>query len=347
MNTDPTMNVVIFQPRRGEPLLAHAPARHDDCVQQAWEMVRTEHRVRAFDVVRVHSEWQWSSEDAHFMRHTFSNLGESTYNVNRPGPDGWDDAFELARKAMLDAMSNVADVEAPPPDTTPMTKDEALRRVAEKAAAEQAARAGVQDEALTAGAGSALDTMAHVASEGELRPILRSDTTFALTEVIPHRELTPGLHIALATVALTPRGTIGMNHLTHHGLRQAGASFDDLLEAACDNLRDGLQIEGRGTDDTGVFLRLHRDGTPVSIVSAAVVLPDFHRHMSQQLEAEKLIAAIPCPDELYVAAADSPWAEMLSDMVHSSEYPDTELVPSLLSLDSSGITLISERQQRN
>ncbi|MGH3746674.1 MAG: hypothetical protein ACRDT8_04660, partial [Micromonosporaceae bacterium] len=61
------MNAVTFTLVGSVTLIAYAPFRHDDSIQQAWETLKSEHQVRAFDVVAIHSEWEPSIEDSHFL----------------------------------------------------------------------------------------------------------------------------------------------------------------------------------------------------------------------------------------------------------------------------------------
>lgn len=157
-----------------------------------------------------------------------------------------------------------------------------------------------------------------------------------MLEAVPHWPVASGrLHLALAVVAPTPHGTTGMYHVTHH---QLGVySFDILMAEACENLAASLRVDERQMDD-GQLLSL--SGT---LVAAAVCLPDFYLRVSELVGSERLVVGLPSPDQVYVAAADSPVAAVVRRRVVESEYPVTELVPSLLSIIGDEIRVIEER----
>jgi hypothetical protein len=163
-----------------------------------------------------------------------------------------------------------------------------------------------------------------------------------LLEALPHRTVVPGrVYVALAIVGPTPAGTVGMSHLTHHQHRELGARpFGELLAEAGATLAAGVRIDGYRWDG-GEVLAISRDDGPVA---AALALPDFHERMSTLIGAPRLIAGLPCPQELVVGSADDPGhAELVEDMVFSSTYPDSELVPSVLLIEAGGIRLVAER----
>jgi hypothetical protein len=188
------------------------------------------------------------------------------------------------------------------------------------------------------GEGQPGDGQDESAGQGELLPVLWSQSSprAEMLEAVPHWPVASGrLHLALAVVAPTPRGTIGMYHVTHQQL--GDHSFNELMAEACENLASGLRVNGHETDE-GQLLSL--SGT---LVSAMVCLPDFYRRLSELANAERLVVGLPCPDEVYVAAADSPMAAVIQQAVHQSEYPTTELVPTVLSIVGDDIEVLSER----
>lgn len=297
MDIDPRTNVVVFQLNNAtdEIVVGHAPTVADDSVRQAWEGVRNEHDARPGDVVALHSEWEPSPVDVSFIEATFPDA-TVTFNFSRPDQDGWEKAFAAASAAMIEAN----DRQSP---------------AADEAHPEQAD-----------------------ASDGQLLPVLWSETSprAGMLEAVPHWPVAAGrLHLALAVVAPTPRGTIGMHHVTHHQL--GDQSFNELMAEACENLSAGLRVNSHETDD-GQLLSL--SGT---LVAATVCLPDFYRRLSELANAERLVVGLPCPDEVYVAPADSPLAALIHRAVHESEYPTTELVPAVLSIAGDDIELLSER----
>jgi len=297
VDIDPRTNVVVFQLNNAtdEIVVGHAPTVADDSVRQAWEGVRNEHDARPGDVVALHSEWEPSPVDVSFIEATFPDA-TVTFNFSRPDQDGWEKAFAAASAAMIEAN----DRQSP---------------AADEAHPEQAD-----------------------ASDGQLLPVLWSETSprAGMLEAVPHWPVAAGrLHLALAVVAPTPRGTIGMHHVTHHQL--GDQSFNELMAEACENLSAGLRVNSHETDD-GQLLSL--SGT---LVAATVCLPDFYRRLSELANAERLVVGLPCPDEVYVAPADSPLAALIHRAVHESEYPTTELVPAVLSIAGDDIELLSER----
>jgi hypothetical protein len=303
VDVNPRTNVVVFQLNTAadEIVVGRAPTVADDGVRQAWEGVRREHDAQPGDVVALHSEWEPSPVDVSFIEVTFPDA-TVTFNFSRPEPGGWEEAFAVASAAMIEA-------------------GDGQRSTANEAHAEQ--------EAHPEQAG---------ASDGQLLPVLWSESSprAGMLEAVPHWPVAAGrLHLALAVVAPTPRGTIGMHHVTHHQL--GDQSFNELMAEACENLAAGLRVNAHQTDD-GQLLSL--SGT---LVAATVCLPDFYRRLSELANAKRLVVGLPCPDEVYVAPADSPLAAVIHRAVHESEYPTTELVPAVLSIAGDDIELISER----
>lgn len=228
-------------------------------------------------------------------------IASVTYSFSRPGPDGWDAAFAAAREAMV------------------------------KAAEER-------------GAAQAAENMDHVSATGELIPLLWSASSARVDMLrhIPHRELVAGLLFAgLATVAMTPNGRLGMNHVTEAGL--GDGSFDDAYAEAARNLVDGLRVEAhndRSRPEKGTLMVMRRE---LSFASSAVALPDFHRQMAAALDDDRLVVGLPDPDTVLVAAAGSPWAYDVEQMVLESPGLDSELVPCVLVFEPDGIRMVAER----
>ncbi|WP_326566771.1 hypothetical protein VSH64_33625 [Amycolatopsis rhabdoformis] len=103
MNDDVSQNLVIFRVEGlAEPVLARAPTKADDAVEQAWASVREQHKVRASKVSAVYSEWEPSAGDLKFMAKNFKKA-DCKYSFARPGPDGWERAFAEARAVMAEA----------------------------------------------------------------------------------------------------------------------------------------------------------------------------------------------------------------------------------------------------
>jgi hypothetical protein len=299
---DPSRNVIVFLLARGEGehAIADAPTRAEDAIQQAWQQVAREHRAQPAEVAALHSEWEAGAADLQFVRTHFPGA-KVTYNFARPGPCGWEQAFEAARQVMAKAQE---------------------KHLADEAEAR----------------------MQQVKTDGELLPVLWSGSApnaSAALSSMPHWPLVPGrLFVAFAMVAPTPRGTIGMSHMTHNVHQQAGSpGFDDLMGLASAALTQGLQIDGRRSEK-GDLITIRREG---SLAASALALSDFYQRLSGMLNDERLVVGLPCPDDLVVAGASSDWSEEITQMVLASPYPDTELVPSVLLVDATGMQLLAER----
>lgn len=302
MEADPSRNMVVFELRVGgvQHAVAEVPTRDEHGIRQAWTEIRRERGAAAGDVSAMYTEWEPSAEDARFVAETFPGI-DLTYSFERPGPDGWDAAYEAARQAMAEAASR------------------------------QASEAAVEG-------------MREVDENGELLPVLWSQGAprFEMLEFLPHAELVPGrLFVTLATVGPTARGTIGMNHVTQSGL--SGRPFGDLMAEAFGALAGGLEINCYSDDENPErvsLLRLEREG---AFASSAVAMPNFHERMSEMLGEEELLVGLPEPDALLVTGPRSSWAERVREMVLESPCPATELVPTLLRLDRSGMTVEAQR----
>jgi hypothetical protein len=108
MKLDPSMNVVVFEVRRGlklDKLVGEGRTRDPHCISGVWSELQRKHGVKASKVRRVYAEWQPSSEDAAFLRQQFRPDLEVTYSFERPADQQWDKAFEEARQMMLQATA--------------------------------------------------------------------------------------------------------------------------------------------------------------------------------------------------------------------------------------------------
>lgn len=132
-----------------------------------------------------------------------------------------------------------------------------------------------------------------------------------------------------------------MSHLTHNTHRELGnPPLADLLDLACDNLRDGLRIEGERCE-LGDLVTMHRGEH--SVAAAAVALPDFHERLSDIVSDDRLIVGLPCQNHLLVTGASSGYADYVREAVLTSPHPPDELTPSVLLVERSGMHLIAER----
>jgi hypothetical protein len=302
MNTDVSTNVVVFRLRRTAGDIAIAEGP-----TQAEDCVRQAWAVASQRHQAAPSEVtalhsEWEPSAADAgFIQRAFPEAKLTYNFSRPGPDGWEAAFAAARQTIA------------------------------QAAERHAAARGQQG-------------MQHVAEHGQLLPILWSHRSpkREMLQHLPYRELVLGrIFVTLATVAPTPHGTIGMNHVTNAGLK--GRSFADLMTVAAQQLGTGLRVDVRadsGRPELGKLLTVRRDGP---CAASAVALPDFHRRMSDVLGTDRLVAGLPGPETLLVAAQASGWAGEVRRAVLGSACPDSELVPTLLSMTRSGYTVLAER----
>jgi hypothetical protein len=324
MNTDVSVNVVIFQLRRpsGEQAIAHAPTQADDCVRQAWAVAREQHRAAPWEVTALHSEWEPSAADKMFIENTFS-AAQLTYNFARPGPDNWEAAFAAARQTMAEHEQREEQA----------AEGERQAAERERQAAEREQMARVEQDSQ------------HVAEHGQLLPVLwsRRSPQREILELLPCQELVPGqMFVTVATIARTPQGKIGMHHVTKGGLK--GRSFAGLMEAAMQQLSTGLGVEVRNDParpELGNLAWVRRDGP---FAASAVALPDFHEFISNVLGTDRLVVGLPEPDTLMaVAEASAAASDLLRHSVLSTRCPPGPLVPTVLSLTRSGYTVLAER----
>jgi hypothetical protein len=202
----------------------------------------------------------------------------------------------------------------------------------------QAALDAAHEQLMSIAAERLDDRIERVEREGELLPVLWSESSpqADMLGAVPHYTLVPdGLHVSLAMVAPTQHGRIGVSHLTHHQLGEDDR-FEELYETACANLASGLRIDEY---EDGV-LDLHRDG---GVADAAVCLRNFHSFVGDLLGADRFVAGVYCPQHVLLAAESSPQADTVRSMIMESEYPTWESVPCLLRVDRRGVSILAER----
>jgi hypothetical protein len=108
MKLDPSVNVVVFEVRRGlkmDKLVGEGRTRDPNCISAVWSELQRKHVVKASKVRRVYSEWQPSAEDAAFLKGQFPADLKVTYSFERPADQQWDKAFAAARQTMLQATA--------------------------------------------------------------------------------------------------------------------------------------------------------------------------------------------------------------------------------------------------
>ncbi|MFB9930134.1 hypothetical protein ACFORO_16745 [Amycolatopsis halotolerans] len=110
MNDDVSQNLVVFRIKGlPEPMLASGPTQAEDAVEQAWAIVRQQHKVRGSAVLAVYSEWQPSAADQKFMAKNFRKA-ECTYSFARPAPGEWERAFADARTVMAQKEESTEEI---------------------------------------------------------------------------------------------------------------------------------------------------------------------------------------------------------------------------------------------
>lgn len=187
--------------------------------------------------------------------------------------------------------------------------------------------------------------MQHVAEHGELLPVLWSESApnSGSIQMLPHLTLVPGkLYVALAEVATTPQGRVGMNHIAHAGL--GGNSFEALLQQAFDDLTRGLRIEGmEDLDHSGEMAVVRR--RQGWFASSAVALPNFYEQVSSLLRADQLLVGIPDLENVLVTPRDSGWVDEVQRRVLASTESSREFTPCVLALGVGGLSFVAERSQ--
>jgi hypothetical protein len=229
---------------------------------------------------------------------------EVTYSFARPGPDGWDAAFAAAAATIAESMGH-----------RPATEFDERNR--------------------------------HVRETGVLLPVLWSHSSpwQHLLAAVPHSPVVPGrLSVGVGMVGPTPRGTIGISHVTVNEL--AGRSFDELLQTAFGNLIEGLRVEvsaDRDAPHEGSLVFVRREG---GNAAAAVALPNFHGQMSRALGRGPLLAGLVDPDVVVLAAEESPLAARVHQFVLEANVQPSEMVPMLLRITEHGTEILIERADR-
>ncbi|MEW2507692.1 hypothetical protein AB0878_45250 [Amycolatopsis sp. NPDC047767] len=114
----------------------------------------------------------------------------------------------------------------------------------------------------------------------ELLPVLWSASSprAGLLDTLPHRPPVPGrLSVALAVVARTPQGKIGMHHVTRHQHDQMGRPLETLFDVGYGALARGLKMAVRGSGEDAL-VSITRENLPAA---AAVALPDRYSQLAR------------------------------------------------------------------
>lgn len=299
------MNVVAFRiSGLDEVAVTDVPDDVDDGVAQAWRKVFRQRRVPAEKVVEIHMEWAASAGDHEFMGRNFPNLGDVSFNFERPAADGWAAAREHAAAIREVAMQELVEEE--------------------QAAAPNGVAAG-DDPAMP-----------------PLIPLLRMVTSepplSASRTLIPNQ-----LYVLAAWVSPTPRGTLGMNWVLKNFVEQEQINFDDVLAAAYADLWENVTVGAYDAKD-GTDRMLQLEGNSLTFMPAAVVAsPQFREKMAEYLGGDRFLAGISCHDHLHVVRADSAYAEGLQEMVFGSDHVEEDLVPTMLLIEPDGMQIVSQK----
>lgn len=300
--TDPAVNVVNFHCGTDDVHSALMTARDEHAVRRAWEQVVERDGARADEVTAVAAQWEPSTVDKQFIAETFGDV-QRYFVMGRPDEDGWDAAYETARRLNEEVQKQLA--------------EEELAKASE----------GILEST----------------KDAAVLPVLRSASLPGSDWVKETRPYWPvvgdAIYATLARVALTPRGTVGMGHVLHAQV----ADDEDFARRAAEAVAavmDGLVVEGTANDDGDIMCRLSReDGF---LAAGAICLPDFHARIAEITGWSDLVVAITCPDHMYLAPAGSPAAAALRRIVAESAVEDRELRPTLLSCTADGIELLLE-----
>ena len=166
-------------------------------------------------------------------------------------------------------------------------------------------------------------------SDANLYPVLRPAGS-GMAQFAVHRPIGAGLVVCLAHVAWTPRKTIGTNWLMQGSVQDT--EVDRLFEVAWKNLAKGLKVEGRSGEMGAIYTFEH----PMCLAAGAIALPGFYENAVQATGAAEVVVGTPCLSHLFVAAANTPAAESLREIVLAAE-SDGELPPAVFRLDASGL----------
>ncbi|TVT54652.1 hypothetical protein FNH05_10345 [Amycolatopsis rhizosphaerae] len=184
------------------------------------------------------------------------------------------------------------------------------------------------------------EKIARAERDGEWLPILHSTSApLRLSASLP---LVEGkLYVGFAKVTITPEGRIGMAHLLRSSLEaMSDKEYLELAGEACDNLKRGLTIRMLPDEEHGNLAVMERNGP---CAGSAIMLPDFHENVAGMVGADRLIVGLVSPDHIYIAGEGSGRAEEIREAVLTSPDTGSELVPSLLRVDTDGMDVIAER----
>lgn len=177
--------------------------------------------------------------------------------------------------------------------------------------------------------------------ERELLPILRTSAEYGIGGLLPKIEVVPdALYVTFARAGMTPHGTIGMSHLTHHQYTELGSpELTDLLAEAMGNLADGLSFQVAGSDERqGKIVEMRRER---HFAGSALALPGMlSSQVGRQTGDERLIAGLACADHLFLTGADSEWVDDIKEATRGHGHQTEFVQPSIFLIEGSQIELV-------
>ncbi|MGL5810162.1 MAG: hypothetical protein ACRCYQ_09470 [Nocardioides sp.] len=214
------LNEVIFTLADGsESVKGSGLVWYDDLIQDTWQRARADRGLRERDVSEIHTIWEPAEADVDYLESAFPSVPLG-FVFARPGPGGWAQAFDAARRTIEDA---------------------AERQDAESAKQQVRARA-------LANSGQVVPVLwSH------------SSPKRAALDYLPTRVLVPGrLSVGVANTARIPRGTVFMDHLGHAGL--ADRPFERVMTDAMVTLESTLDWRVGTNPDRGRMVEFTREG---------------------------------------------------------------------------------------
>ena len=146
-----------------------------------------------------------------------------------------------------------------------------------------------------------------------------------------------GLVLAMANVAPTPHGTIGVNYVMKADVSES--EIDEMQDTAFDNLGSHLQIQA-GESERGDAIAMVSH--PADHGASAIALPGFLQQACEWVKSDKIFIAIPNYAMLFVAALGSPTADDFKQTAMEAECLDGQpLSPACFEFDGEGVRRVA------
>lgn len=170
-------------------------------------------------------------------------------------------------------------------------------------------------------------------------PVLRNnDEENMLTQTMVTIPLgKTGLTLALANVAPTPHGTIGVDYVMKANL--SADEIDDMEETAFNNLGSQLQIQA-GESERGDAIAMVSH--PADHGASAIALPGFLQQACDWVKSDKIFIAIPNYAMLLVTPLGASTADDFKQTVMEAECLDGQpLSPACFEFDGEGVRRVA------